>query len=100
MVWIRGQGRKAPSLLESCGVEYPLGVQHPPVQFHLDDDKYIPSYAELAKAVHAQGCPIMIQFQHAGPWNPTGLLPKRDTKAASAMTRKSCPGRISPYPGR
>ena len=79
-------------ITESCGVEYPLGVQHPPVQFHLDDDKYIPSYAELVKVIHKQGCPAFIQFQHAGPWNPTGLLPKRDTKAASAMTQEELPG--------
>jgi 2,4-dienoyl-CoA reductase (NADPH2) len=77
---------------ESCGVEYPLGVQHPPVQFHLDDDKYIPSYAEMAKVVHKHGCPLFIQFQHAGPWNPTGLLPVRDTKAASALTKEELPG--------
>jgi len=77
---------------ESCGVEYPLGVQHPPVQFHLDDDKYIPCYAELAKVVHKHGCPLFIQFQHAGPWNPTGLLPIRDTKAASALTKEELPG--------
>jgi 2,4-dienoyl-CoA reductase (NADPH2) len=79
-------------ITESCGVEYPLGVQHPPVQFHLDDDKYIPGYAELVKVIHQQGCPAFIQFQHAGPWNPTGLLPKRDTKAASAMTQAELPG--------
>lgn len=29
-------------IVESCSVEYPLGVYHPPVQFHLDDDKYQP----------------------------------------------------------
>lgn len=79
-------------IVESCGVEYPLGVQHPPVQFHLDDDKYIPSYAELVKVIHKYGCPAFIQFQHAGPWNPTGLLPKRDTKAASALTQEELPG--------
>jgi len=79
-------------ITESCGVEYPLGVQHPPVQFHLDDDKYIPSYTELVKVIHKQGCPTFIQFQHAGPWNPTGLLPKRDTKAASALTQEELPG--------
>ena len=79
-------------IVESCGVEYPLGVQHPPVQFHLDDDKYIPSYAELVKVIHKYGCPAFIQFQHAGPWNPTGLLPKRDTRAASALTREELPG--------
>jgi 2,4-dienoyl-CoA reductase (NADPH2) len=79
-------------ITESCGVEYPLGVQHPPVQFHLDDDKYIPSYTELVNVIHGQGCPAFIQFQHSGPWNPTGLLPKRDTKAASAMTQEELPG--------
>src|SRR3972149_5937989 len=78
-------------IVESCGVGYPLRVQPPPVQFHLDDDKYIPSYSELTKVIHAQGCPCFIQFQHAGPWNPTGLLPKRDTKAASAMTAEELP---------
>ena len=79
-------------ITESCGVEYPLGVQHPPVQFHLDNDKYIPSYTELVKVIHKHGCPTFIQFQHAGPWNPTGLLPKRDTKAASALTLEELPG--------
>ena len=79
-------------IVESCGVEYPLGVQHPPVQFHLDDDKYIPSYSELTQVVHKHGCPVFLQFQHAGPWNPTRLLPKRDTKAASALTKSELPG--------
>jgi 2,4-dienoyl-CoA reductase (NADPH2) len=79
-------------ITESCGVEYPLGVQHPPVQFHLDDDKYIPSYSKLTEVIHKHGCPCFIQFQHAGPWNPTGLLPKRDTKAASALTEAELPG--------
>ena len=78
--------------VESCGVEYPLGVQHPPVQLHLDDDKYIPGYHKLTDAVHKQGCPVFIQFQHAGPWNPTGKLPKRDTRACSDMTEEELPG--------
>jgi len=78
-------------IVESCGVEYPLGVQHPPVQFHLDDDKYIPNYHELTDVIHRQGCPAFIQFQHAGPWNPTGKLPKRDTRACSTLTREELP---------
>lgn len=78
-------------IVESCGVEYPLGVQHT-IQLHLDDDKYIPSYRELTQAVHKHGCPVFLQFQHAGPWNPTGLLPKRDTKAASSLTKDELPG--------
>lgn len=78
-------------IVESCGVEYPLGVQHPPVQFHLDDDRYIPSYSELTNVIHKHGCPTILQLQHAGPWNPTGQLPKRDTKAASSLTREELP---------
>jgi len=79
-------------IVESCGVEYPLGVHHPPVQFHLDDDKYIPSYSELTQVVHKHGCPIFLQLFHAGPWNPTGKLPKRDTRAASTLTERELPG--------
>jgi 2,4-dienoyl-CoA reductase (NADPH2) len=79
-------------IVESCGVEFPLACQHLDAQFRLSDDKYIPGYAKLAETVHKYGCPIMIQFQHAGPWNPTGLLPKRDTKAASALTQEELPG--------
>jgi 2,4-dienoyl-CoA reductase (NADPH2) len=79
-------------IVESCGVEFPLACQHVEAQFRLSDDIYIPSYSKLAEIVHKNGCPIMIQFQHAGPWNPTGLLPIRDTKAASALTREELPG--------
>ena len=79
-------------IVESCGVEFPLACQHVEAQFRLSDDKYIPSYTKLAEVVHKHGCPIMVQFQHAGPWNPTGLLPKRDTKAASALAQEELPG--------
>ena len=78
-------------IVESCGVEYPLGVQHT-IQFHLDDDKYIPGYRQLTEAVHKHGCSVFLQLQHAGPWNPTGLMPKRDTRAASALTKSELPG--------
>jgi 2,4-dienoyl-CoA reductase (NADPH2) len=92
-------------VVESCGVEYPLGIQHvhyqpdgsyEGVQLHFDDDRYIPGFQRLTEAVHKHGCPVSIQFQHAGPWNPTGLLPRdmsvRDVKCASAMTADELPG--------
>ncbi len=92
-------------VVESCGVEYPLAIQHvhyfedgsyEGVQLHFDDDRFIPSYSRLAEAAHKYGCPISIQFQHAGPWNPTGLLPRdpniRDIKCASALTQEELPG--------
>ena len=92
-------------VVESCGVEYPLAIQHvhyrpdgsyEGVQLHLDDDKFIPSFQRLTEAVHKLGCPVSIQFQHSGPWNPTGLLPRdpkiRDIKCASALTQEELPG--------
>jgi len=92
-------------VVESCGTEYPLGIQHvhyrpdgsyEGVQLHMDDDRFIPGFARLTDAVHKLGCPVSIQFQHSGPWNPTGLLPKdmkiRDIKCASAMTEEELPG--------
>lgn len=92
-------------VVESCGTEYPLGIQHvhydedgnyEGVQLHMDDDRVIPGFRKLTDAVHKHDCKVSIQFQHAGPWNPTGLLPKdpriRDVKCASAMTEKELPG--------
>lgn len=92
-------------VVESCGVEYPLGIQHvhyfadgsyEGVQLHFDDDKFIPGFKKLTDAVHKHGCPVSIQFQHAGAWNPTGLMPRdmkiRDVKVASAMTESELPG--------
>lgn len=92
-------------VVESCGTEYPLGIQHihyhddgsyEGVQLHFDDDRLIPGFQKLTDAVHKHGCKVSIQFQHAGPWNPTGLLPRdpkiRDVKCASAMTEEELPG--------
>jgi 2,4-dienoyl-CoA reductase (NADPH2) len=92
-------------VVESCGVEYPLGIQHihyhedgtyEGVQLHFDDDRLIPGFQKLTDACHKHGCKVSIQFQHAGPWNPTGLLPRdmsiREIKCASAMTEDELPG--------
>jgi 2,4-dienoyl-CoA reductase (NADPH2) len=92
-------------VVESCGVEYPLGIQHvhyfddgsyEGVQLHLDDDRFIPSFQRLTEAVHKHGCPVSIQFQHSGPWNPTGLLPRdpkiRDIKCPSTLIQEELPG--------
>jgi 2,4-dienoyl-CoA reductase-like NADH-dependent reductase (Old Yellow Enzyme family)/thioredoxin reductase len=92
-------------VVESCGVEYPNGIQHvhyhedgsyEGVQLHFDDDKYIPGFKKLTDAVHKHGCPVSIQFQHSGPWNPSGLLPRdtklRDVIGPSTMTPDQLPG--------
>ena len=92
-------------VVESCGVEYPLGIQH----VHYSARRQLRGRAAALRrrplhprlpAAHRRGaqagCPVSIQFQHAGPWNPTGLLPRdmsiRDIKCASAMTEEELPG--------
>jgi hypothetical protein len=61
-------------VVESCGVEYPLGIQHvhyqpdgsyQGVQLHFDDDRFIPVCStDRGGASKLSGS---IQFQHAGP---------------------------------
>lgn len=86
------QGGVGLVIVESCGVEFPLGTHHVPVQFHLEDDKYIPSYSELAQVVHKHDCPIFLQLIHSGPWNPTGLLDRQNARCSSPLTKDTMPG--------
>jgi 2,4-dienoyl-CoA reductase (NADPH2) len=79
-------------IVESCGVEYPLGVHHPPVQFRLHDDTLIPSFTELTRVVHQHDCPIFLQLIHSGPWNPTGFLKGRNARCSSTLTEDELPG--------
>ncbi len=92
-------------VVESCGVEYPLGIQHvhyfpdgsyEGVQLHYGRRPVHPGLQPADRGSAQAGCPVSIQFQHAGPWNPTGLLPRdmniRDIKCASAMTEDELPG--------
>lgn len=79
-------------IVESCGVEYPLGVHPPPVQFRLHDDRLIPSFSELAGVVHKHQCPLFLQLIHSGPWNPTGFLAGRMARCSSALRKDELPG--------
>jgi 2,4-dienoyl-CoA reductase (NADPH2) len=48
-------------------VEYPRGVTIPITARHLEDDKNIPIFGEIAEGIHKHGCPIFMQLFHAGP---------------------------------
>jgi 2,4-dienoyl-CoA reductase (NADPH2) len=48
-------------------VEYPRGVTIPITHRHLEDDKNIPVFAEIAGAIHKHDCPVFMQLFHAGP---------------------------------
>jgi 2,4-dienoyl-CoA reductase (NADPH2) len=79
-------------IVESCGVEFPLGIHHIPVQFRLHDDILIPSFSKLAALSHKYDCPIMIQLLHCGPWNPTGLRRLNNAHCSSTLTKAELPG--------
>lgn len=79
-------------IVESCGVEYPLGTHHPPVQFRLHDDSLIPSFSKLAAVAHRYNTPVFIQLIHSGPWNPTGLRNLSNARCSSTLTKEQLPG--------
>ena len=80
-------------IVESCGVEYPLGIHHFPVQFHLDDDKYIPSYTELVQVIHQSrlssfSCNFSMPAHGIRPVYSRNAIPK----SASTLTESELPG--------
>jgi 2,4-dienoyl-CoA reductase-like NADH-dependent reductase (Old Yellow Enzyme family) len=54
-------------MVESPAIDYPLSLMFP-IQFRLDDDKYIKGYSELAEVIHKHGCPTFLQMWHFGQW--------------------------------
>jgi 2,4-dienoyl-CoA reductase (NADPH2) len=79
-------------IVESCGVEYPLGTHHGSAQFRLHEDKLVPSFSELAQVVHKYDCPVFLQLIHSGPWNPTGFRDLSNARCSSTLTRAELPG--------
>ncbi|AJP56811.1 hypothetical protein UC34_07025 [Pandoraea vervacti] len=61
----RAKGGAAMVIMGSVGVAYPRGSGNQ-MQVAISDDKYIPGLAKVAEAVHAHGCKIAVQLQHAG----------------------------------
>jgi len=55
-------------IVENCSVEWPRGTHFIKTGLRFHDDNCIPSHSRLTEAVHKYGCPIFIQFMHAGPW--------------------------------
>ena len=76
-------------IVESCGIDYPLGIAHLPVQLHLEDDKFIPGYRELTEVIHRYRCPVFIQLFHSGPWHPSHITGKLGVAASELNTADS-----------
>lgn len=65
-------------------VEYPRGVTIPITPRHLEDDKYIPIFSDIADAIHKHDCPTFMQLFHAGP--QALLREGQQTISASSLT--------------
>ena len=95
-------------MVESCGVEYPLGIQHvhylpdgtyEAVQLHFDDDRFIPGFARLTEAVHKHGLPgihPVAACRSLEPDRPAAPRPQdpRHQVRLGHDRRRSCPAPI------
>ena len=52
--------------VEESVCQYPEGASNMP-HIRLDDDRLIPGLSRLARAIHDEGCPAVVQITHAGP---------------------------------
>jgi 2,4-dienoyl-CoA reductase (NADPH2) len=72
-------------IVESPAIDYPISLMFP-IQFRLDDDRYIKGYSELVEVIHRQGCPTFLQMWHCGQWQQKALFGLQGV-AASAINR-------------
>ena len=77
-------------MVESPAIDYPLSLMFP-IQFRLDDDRYIKGYSELAEVIHKHGCPTFLQMWHCGQWQQKELFGLQGV-AASAISRGTLGG--------
>jgi 2,4-dienoyl-CoA reductase (NADPH2) len=53
--------------VDSPTIDYPQSLMFP-IQFRIDDDKYIKGFSELTGVIHKHGCPAFLQLYHCGAW--------------------------------
>ncbi|MGO9769029.1 MAG: FAD-dependent oxidoreductase [Roseiarcus sp.] len=76
-------------VVETTAVDYPLGVSGVP-RLLLTDDKFIPGFARLTKAIHKYDCTAFLQLQHAGPAHPQ-IVGNSQPVASSSLSDKEKP---------
>ena len=77
-------------MVESPAIDYPLSLMFP-IQFRLDDDRFIPGFSELTEVIHKHGCPTFLQMWHCGQWQQKELFGLQGV-AASAISRGTLGG--------
>ncbi len=72
-------GGAALIVVESTMTDYPAALSGKDGKYlRIDDDKYIPGFANMVKVIHQHYCAVFLQLGHVGPSNPahiTGVQP-------------------------
>lgn len=76
-------------VVETTAIDHPLGVSGVP-RLLLTDDRFIPGFVSLVKAIHKYDCRTWLQLQHAGPAHP-GTVGNSQPVSASALSDKDKP---------
>ena len=78
-------------IVEEADCDYPLGTAFADgTNLRIDEDRFIPSLAELAQVIHKYECPTFLQLLHNGPWHASvtsGIQPV----SASFLTEDEVP---------
>jgi 2,4-dienoyl-CoA reductase (NADPH2) len=53
--------------MEAPVIDYPLGGRWRE-RYRMDEDRFVPGMAKLIDKIHAEGCPVLMQMEHDGPW--------------------------------
>lgn len=61
----RAKGGTGLIVVENANVSFPAG-SNGTTQLRIDEDRFIPGLFELCEALHAEGCAVSIQLNHAG----------------------------------
>lgn len=75
--------------LGAAEIDYPMALM-PDAGYRLDDDKYIPSFDHVVRAIQKYGCPAFIQMFHTGPMHPSRLSGIQPV-AASSLSKAEMP---------
>ncbi len=75
-------------LVEMAAVDYPVG--HPSLKdLRIDEDRFVPSLAGLAKLIHSFDVPTFLQLTHCGPSHDP--IENTQPKSSSTMSLKELP---------
>ncbi|QAT48944.1 FAD-dependent oxidoreductase [Caproiciproducens sp. NJN-50] len=83
----RARGGTGLIIVENANVSFPAG-SNGTTQLRLDEDRFIPGFFELCEALHAQGCAVSIQLNHAGASARSSRIGMQPVSASSRPSKR------------